>query len=388
MSVSPRKITRTQVAFQIVGPTIDLAAARHSAEQLAEYLSPKLLDQFAQPTSLPQIQLLNPPAAPTIQLWPEALFRLQPRLSVAELPPSWLHAYLNWAARLKRSRQMSSARVRMEKAFRQGLKSDTKMTDDPIVAGLLLLEFSPAPEMELRGTLMKLALSQPLGGYLCAEALHTSLERKAILEAVAVDSLTLIGTSRLCEFSDACLRVARSRNDLASGVVIARLGTDDEFGGWLRQTGLAAFHDGAAACAMLALNPDAPENLRASWSATLQNSNNHEHAFTTVRWARNTWATSAWESLRDRLKSSAVAHGQCQWFNWFAQIEPECAAAGLEMAADPLWSFELVHALNLDDGALRFRLADQLGQLNYHLPSTLVLEALNFRNEKALEGGR
>ena len=387
MSIFTSEIIRAQLTFHIARSTMDISGARKAAAQLDDSFVPVVFDHFAGQPSLPRVQLLSPPATAAFQFWPHALFRYQPRLGVADLPPEWVHAYLDWSARLNRSRQISKARKRMAEAIQQGIDPDTNFTGDPIVAGLLLFEFSPSPATELRRSLMKTALAQPLGGYLCAEALHNLVEREAILKAVAGDSLAVFGLSQMPEFVHGCLPLAASRRDLASGLVMARWGSDDEFARWLQQTGLAAFQDGAAACAMLVLQPGAPENLRAGWMATIQNPGGHRSAFDTVRWARNTWASSAWSSLRDTLKASAIHHGKCHWYNWFVQLEPEAAAAGLEMPADPLWSFELVQALNLDDATLRFRLADDLGRLSYLAEASLVLAALNQRDDLRREGG-
>jgi len=386
MSTSRSDITRSQLAFHIARPTMDLASARQAAAQLDGPLSPIILDLFAGQPSLPRVQLLEPPAPRAFRFWPQALFQLQPRLSVADLPPGWVPAYLDWAARLKRSRQIAKVRTRLADALRQGSNDAAEITNDPIIAALLLFEFGPSPETELRGALMQTALAQPLGAYICAEALHTAAERDAIMGAAEGDSQILLGMSRLPEFARDCLHLARSRRDLSSGVIVARLGTDAELAGWLRAAGLAAFQDAAAACAMLALNPQAPEALKDGWLATLHQPAALRDAFSTARWARYTWESRAWAGLRDVLKPVATVHGQCHWFNWFRQIEPESAAAGLAMPADPLWSLELVQTLNLDDEALRFRLADELGK-QHHLPAaSLVLAALNHRDDLRGEG--
>jgi hypothetical protein len=381
------EIMRAQLTFQIAKPAMDLTGARHSAAQLDERLAPVILDHFAGMPALPRVQLLMPPTTSPFKMWPDAVFRLQPRLGVADLPIGWVPAYLDWAARLKRSQKIATARVRMAEAIRHGIDGNFDITHDPIIAGLLMFEFAPNPDTKLRAGLMKIALAQPLGGYLCAEALNTASEREAIIGAAAGDSFTLLGASHLSEFADACLRLARSRQDLASGLVVARLGNDDEIASWLRETGLAAFQDGAAACAMLVLHPAAPESLQDGWIATLQNPDEHRHAFSTVRWSRHTWASSTWTCLRDALKPNCIRHGQRHWFNWFAQIEPEAAAAGLDMPADSLWAFELVHKLNLDPEELRFQLADQLGRNSYLPEASLVLSALNHRDDLRREGG-
>jgi hypothetical protein len=386
MSASPIDIVRSQLAFHITSPTMDLPSARQAAAQLDGPRSPIILDLFAGQPSLPRVQLLNPPAPAAFRFWPQALFQLRPKLSVADLPPLWVPAYLDWAGRLKRSRQIAKTRTRMADAIRQGFNDAADLTNDPVIAALLLFEFGPAPKTELRGTLMRTALAQPLGAYICAEALHTAEERDAIMGAAAGDSQILLGISRLPEFARDCLRLAASRQDLSSGLIVATLGTDAELAGWLRQTGLAAFQDAAAAGAMLVLNPQAPESLRDGWLATLHQPEAHGHAFSTARWARYTWTPSPWAGLRDLLKPVATVHGQGHWFNWFAQIEPESAAAGLAMPADPLWSLELVQTLDLDDEALRFRLADELGK-QHHLPeASMVLSALNHRGDLRRQG--
>jgi hypothetical protein len=171
-------------------------------------------------------------------------------------------------------------------------------------------------------------------------------------------------------------------------MVVARLGTDVQLAAWLRQTGMAAFNNSSAAGTMLVMNPQAPQPLRDLWLDTIQHSSDSAVACSTVHRARQTWQQSEWVELKAALKSVAIKdHGRC-WCNWFSRIERESAATALAMPANALWSFELVHNLNLDDEPLRFRLADQLGGLTYHHPSALVLEALNLRKELSQQGGR
>jgi len=198
----------------------------------------------------------------------------------------------------------------------------------------------------------------------------------------------VLAASHISGFADACLRLTSARQDLASGMVVARLGTDVQLAAWLRQAGMAAFNNSSAAGTMLVMNPQAPQALRDLWLNTIQDASDSAVAYSTVRWARQTWQQSQWVELKAALKSTAIKdHGRC-WCNWFSWIEKESAAAALTMPADALWSFELVHTLNLDDEPLRFRLADQLGGLTYHHSSSLVLDALNFRKELSQQGGR
>jgi hypothetical protein len=171
-------------------------------------------------------------------------------------------------------------------------------------------------------------------------------------------------------------------------MVVARLGTDVQLAAWLRQTGMAAFNNSSAAGTMLVMNPQAPQALRDLWLNAIQQASESAVAYSTVQWARQTWQQSDWVELKAALKSTAIKdHGRC-WCNWFSRIEKESAATALAMPADALWSFELVHTLNLDDEPLRFRLVDQLGGLTYHHPSALILEALNLRKELSQQGGR
>lgn len=122
-----------------------------------------------------------------------------------------------------------------------------------------------------------------------------------------------------------------TRHDLASGLVVARVGTDDDLTGWLRSASLAACEQIAAATAMLVLAPTAPKGLLGLWLATLQRANQVADAFITVFWSRHTWPDKEWVNLKSALKPAIVADGNTGWFNWFAQIEPEYAAEALAL---------------------------------------------------------
>jgi len=381
MPTSSLELVRTQLQFQILSPDLDLAAVRQAAARLDGQLTPTLHDYFADPLALPG--LVQPSVAPVFQAGPSALFRQQPRLGVVEVADDWVKPYLAWTNRLKRSRKWIRAQARMVKVLERGI--DSNITDDPIVAGLVLFQFGPRPESELRQKLLALALTDPRGGYLCAEALHTTTEREAILQSLADDSQAILGASYLPGFGPHCLRVAQSRCDLAAGMVVARLGSDKELAAWLRQTGLAAVEFSAAASAMLVLNPQVPQNLRNVWLATLHGSRTSVEACATVVWARHTWPVTEWTGLKDELRSAACEDRGRGWYHWFAFVENENAVSALKLDADPLWSFELVDRLNLKDQALRFRLSDQLGRSHYHPESSLVLDALNHRYDTEQE---
>jgi len=384
MPASPFEHMSTQIAFHIVRPDSNLAGARAAAAKLEDRLVPAILDHFAEPPRKPHFQLLQPPASPACHAWSSALFRQTPELGVADIPPEWVPAYVSWTGRLKRSRDLA----RFVEAREQG---EAILTEDPISAGLLLFMISPEPGSPLREHILETALKHPLGAYLAAEALHTPDERESIFKALADDSLARLGASRLHDFATACLRRARAEHDLASGLVVARLGSDEDLAGWLRQAGLAAFAHSGAASAMLVLNPEAPERLRECWLAILGNSNAGADGFATVRWARHTWPPAEWTGLMTSLEAVATADGGPRWFHWFSQFQPEIASARLGMPADPLWAFELVCALNLDDQPLRFRLADELGRRTHHPASSLILEALNDRpqiRQSQQQGGR
>jgi hypothetical protein len=384
MSSTSIQLFQTQLNFLIINPTMNLADVRQAAAQLDGHLAPVIFDYLADAKFLPGAQLLQPPATPAFQTSPSALFRLQPKLGVADLADEWMHPYLAWAGRLKRSRQL----LRLMKARQLRTATNGEVPDDSILAGLQLFLSSPEPGSDFRQRLLDMALTHPIGSYLCAEALHTTLEREAIFNAIASDSQAVLAASHIPGFTGACLPLASSRQDLASGMVVARLGTDVQLAAWLRQTGMAAFNNSSAAGTMLVMNPQAPQPLRDLWLDTIQHSSDSAVACSTVHRARQTWQQSEWVELKAALKSVAIKdHGRC-WCNWFSRIERESAATALAMPANALWSFELVHNLNLDDEPLRFRLADQLGGLTYHHPSALVLEALNLRKELSQQGGR
>ena len=376
------EIMQARISFQIINPLMDLSAVGRVASQLDGMLSPSLLDQFAEPTALPGSLLRQPPI---FQRIPTALFCQNPKLGVAAVPQNWLEFYLAWAARLKRSRQLSNAIASMQEG--KNFDSRSATFQDPLVASLLLFAFSPAPDSELRRELFEAALKAPLGACVCSESLHTTSERPAIAAALAGDSLAVLSASRTQDFAGACLRHAVSRHDLASGLVVARLGTDADMADWLRAAGLTACEETAAATAMLVLNPTAPKGLRSLWLATLQYGNNAAEAYSTVHWGHRTWPANEWTALKAALKPLIVGDGKAGWFNWFFHVEPDEAAKALtQNDANPLWSFELLHALNLNPDPLRFRLADRLGRLTYDWESNLVLTAIEHREQLRRKG--
>lgn len=376
------EIMQARITFQIINPLMDLSTVGRAASQLDEMLAPSLLDQVAEPAALPGSLLQQPPI---FQRIPTALFCQNPKLGVAAVPQNWLEFYLAWAARLKRSRQLSNAIASMQEG--KNFDSRSATFQDPLVASLLLFAFTPAPDSELRRTLFEAALKAPLGACVCSESLYTTSERSAIAAALLGDSLAVLSASRTQDFAGGCLRHAMTRHDLASGLVVAKLGSDADLADWLRAAWLTACEETAAATAMLVLNPTAPKGLRSLWLATLQCGKNAAEAYSTVHWCHRTWGADEWSALKATLKPVIVSDGKAGWFNWFFHVEPDEAAKALTRHdADALWSFELLHVLNLSPGPLRFRLADRLGRLTYDWEANLVLAALERRERLKRKG--
>lgn len=285
--------------------------------------------------------------------------------------------------RLKRSQQFTQACDLIKDPSRQ---ESWDGPDDALVAGLLLFAFNPEPESRLRRQLLGMALRAPIGAYLAAESLHTTSERDQIIPALGGDNFAVLGASRVPGFGSACLRQARGRRDLASGLIVARLGVEADFSNWLRMTGLAACEDTNAAVSMLVLNPSAPSAARSLWLTTIKNSQATAAGYAAIFWARHTWARDEWGSLKDELRWLVTNQGGCGWFNFYLHLEPENAGLALAQPADPLWSFELAHALNLNVAPLSYWLADRLGQLTHDRECSLVLDALQHRQDLKREG--
>jgi hypothetical protein len=368
------------LAFRIAGPRMDVDAARQSAERLDGQISPSIMNHLSRSPELPRYPKLQPPF---FRASPTALFEQNPELGMAHIPASWVTPCLAWVDRLKRSEQITQACALMKDPSRH---QSWEGPDDPLVAGLLLFAYNPEPESPLRQKLLGTALRQSLGSYLAAESLHTPIERDQIIAALSGDNVATLGASRVPGFADACLHQARARHDLASGLIVARHGTEAEFSNWLWQTGLAASEDTNAAVTMLVLNPTARPAARSLWLATLQNAKSSTAAYAVVRWTRHTWAPQEWASLKDEVRSLVTQDRGCAWFNWYFNIENDGAAFALEQPADPLWSFELAHALDLNVAPLSYWLADRLGQLTYDREASLVLEALQDRQDLKRKG--
>ena len=369
-----------QLGFFIAGPSMDVDAARQAAEQLDGQMAPFILDHLSQPPELPRYPTLQPPP---FQASPVAFFRQNPKVGVADLPGTWAKPCMSWVTRLKRSRQLAEACDLMRDPSRQ---ENWDGPDDALVAGLLLFAFTPEPGSRLRRQLLATALKTPQGAYLAAESLHTASERDQIIPALANDNIATLGASRVPGFGSACLRQARGRRDLASGLMVARLGTEADFRNWLRMTGLAACEDTNAAVSMLVLNPLAPSAARSLWLTTIKNSQATAGGYAAIFWSRHTWAQDEWGSLKDELRWLVTNQGGCAWFNFYYHIEPENAGLALAQAADPLWSFELAHALDLDVAPFSFWLGDRLGKFTYDREASLILEALQYRQDLKRKG--
>ena len=379
MSNAPTTIL-AQLAFYIAGPSMDVDAARKAAEQLDGQMSPFILDHLSRPPELTIYPKLQPPP---FRSSPVALFQQNPELGAADLPGTWLKPCLSWVDRLKRSEKITQACDLMKDPSRHQIWDGP---DDPLVAGLLLFACSPEPESHLRRNLFATALRQPLGAYLAAESLHTTSERDQIITALGGDNIATLGASRVPGFGSACLRQAVGRHDLASALIVARHGTETEFTNWLRMAGLAACKDTNAAVTMLVLNPTAPPAARNLWLAMIQNSQAASAGYAATFWSRYTWSSQAWAGLKDELRQLVTHQGGCAWFNYHYHIEPENAGLALSKPGDPLWSFELAHALDLDVASLTFWLGDRLGKFTYDREASLILEALQHRQELKRKG--
>lgn len=284
---------------------MDADAARQAAEQLDNQMSPFIMDHLSQPPELPRYPKLQPPP---FRASPTALFKQNPKLGMAHIPGSWVKPCLAWVNRLKRSKQIAQACDLMKDPSRH---QSWDGPEDSLTAGLMLFAYSPEPESHLRRQLFATALKQPQGAYLAAESLHTTSERDEIITALAGDNIATLGASRVPGFGNACLRQARARHDLASGLVVARLGSEADFSNWLRQTGLAACKHTNAAVTMLVLNPTAPPAARGLWLSTLQNAQASAAAYAAVRWARHTVAPPEWISMKDELRQLITHQGGC-----------------------------------------------------------------------------
>ena len=369
-----------QLAFYIAGPSMDVDPARNAAEQLDGQMSPFILDHLSRPPELPRYPRLQPPP---FQTSPIAFFQQNSSLSIADLPGTWAKPCLAWVNRQKRSQQLAEACDLMQDPFRQ---ENWDGPDDALVAGLLLFAFSPEPGSRLRRQLLATALKTPQGAYLAAESLHTASERDQIIPPLAGDNIATLGASRVPGFGSACLKQARGRRDLASGLMVARLGTEADFSNWLRTTGLAACEDNHAAVSMLVLNPTAPPAARSLWLSTLKNAQATAAGYAAIFWSRHTLAPPEWHSMKDELRQLTTHQGGCAWFNFYLHLEPENAGLALSQPADPLWAFELAHALDLDVAPLSYWLGDRLGKFTYDREASLILEALQHRQELKRKG--
>jgi hypothetical protein len=369
------ELLKARLTYQ-TAPQMDLGAIRRAAGKIDGLLAPSILEQLVERQALPNPQWQH---ASVYRAIPTALFSQNPKLGVAQLPPTWIEPYLAWSSRLKQARLLAKAIPTMREG--KSFDDSREAFQDPLVAAMMLLAFSPAPESDLRQALFDAAFKTPLGAYVCVESLHTEAERAAIVSALSADSLAVFGASRNQGFSDPCLRHAMSRCDLASGLVVARLGTDANLMSWLRSAGLSACENTAAAAAMLVLAPAAPKGLLDLWLNTVRCSNQSADAYTTVYWSRHTWPSPDWLLLKLALKPICIADQKAGWFSWFAHLEGEDGVPSLIQETDALWSFELMHVLNLSPDPLRFRLCSRLGRLTYDWEASLVLSAIEHREQ-------
>ena len=375
MMPSTPKLTVPNLIMKTFRPTISLETAQRAIRDLAPHLEEPSAVEFFAPHNLhiSGAILCRAPMRRRTVPSPTALFS-QMEIPVGELPEGWLPAYGEWLKLVRRTHEFTVACVRLKRAEDQDL-----LISDPIVAGLMLYRSSSAISLSVRKALMEIALTAPAGAWLAAEGLHYPEEREAILQAVRCDSRLCWWTSQLPGFGPAAVQHARGQLNFYAGLTIAANGGRNRFRRWLEVAALEGCKNPDAAAASLILQPSATDSDKACWLSSLQAPHANLQAYETVRWARFTWPSDAWMSLKASLRPYATARPQCL-FHFFRDCEP-CAAASVigDRSVDPLWATELIDALGIaDDFALRFRLGERLGESNDPAASA-VLHWLNRR---------
>ena len=369
--INSLELIRQRLALQVVGANVSIMSAQQSAQRLQPYLSlPDIRAWIIPPENGVYPASLLPANQPSIQLWPRAFFEMNPRLPAGDVPPEWVPFLLLWIATHVRWEEFEQCRTALEQC---SPLPDCLPVQDPLVAALLLVHFSPPPDSPLRKHLFQKALTEPLGAYLISTGHHLPEERTAMVTAVKDDSQLLYWLSQFPKAGELTLNHLKKKFDLWSALAQLQLHPPD-LETWLEKLAVQGDVNPDAAIAALTLWPDAPE--QSLWLQTIQMSD-ARHAFEAVWWSRHTLPVEKWGPLKESLRNKATARG-CYWFNWH-QLEPEWQT---DHYVEPLWGLERICQCYLNrepfpDKPLRRQMVERLVHEHGDPMATLVLKFID-----------